>query len=139
MANILNITFQRYLHFIILSIIVVLTPIKAAIIATIVLTFADMITGIWAAVRRKEAITSSGLKNTVGKILMYEIALIMAFLVQQYLTGEILPAAKLVAALIGLVELTSILENLDAINGTPIFKAIVSRIAQQQMEVKKDE
>lgn len=130
---------MKYLQNISVCLIAVFAPIQAAIITAFVLIIIDLVTGIIAAKKRTEPITSSGFKRTVGKILLYEAAICTAFLVQQYLTGDIFPASKLVTALVGLVEFKSILENLDSINGTDTFKAILSRILQSQndMENKK--
>lgn len=128
---------MKWLESVLLAILTVFAPIKAALITVFVLTIADMILGIVASKRSGIKITSAGIKKTVGKLVLYEVALCLGFIVQQYLTGDIFPAAKLVSALIGLVELKSILENLDLINGNPLFKSLVQKIVQSQE--KKDD
>ena len=128
---------MKYLEAALLSLLAVFAPVKAAVITVAVLTILDMVMGVLAARKRGEPITSSGFKRTVGKIALYETALCMGFLVQQYLTGDIFPASKLIAALIGLVECSSILENMDTLNGSPLFKTIISRITQSQSDLEK--
>ncbi len=119
-----------------LSILAIFAPVKAVLLTTLILVLFDTLTGVLAAYKRGEPITSSGFKRTVGKILLYECALCMAFLAQQYLTGDSTPVFKLVSAMIGLVETKSILENLDSINGTSLFKILVDKITQKSEENK---
>lgn len=102
-----------------------------------VLIFADLITGIWAATKRKEPVTSKGISRTLAKIFLYEAALALSYLVHQYMTGDILPADKLVAGLIGIIELRSILENMNAINGTPVFAAVIDRAVSAQRKLER--
>jgi phage-related holin len=125
---------KTYLEALALSIVAVFAPIKAVMLVTLTLVMCDFITGVWASRKQGKPITSSGFKRTVGKILIYETALCMAFLVHQYLTGDLIPADKLIASLIGLVELKSCLENFDIITGQDTFKAILDRILQAQKD-----
>ncbi len=120
-----------------LALLVVFAPIKGAILAAFVLIVADLVTGVVAAKKRGEKIKSAGVKRTVGKILLYESAICAAFLCEQYLTGDLFPACKMVTALIGVVELKSVLENLDSINGGGMFKSVVDRLVQAQKEPPK--
>lgn len=103
-------------------------PIKAAAIAAIVLVIADLITGVIAAHKRGEPITSSGLKVTVIKLFVYEAAILLAFLAQTYLTGTILPVCNLATTVIGLTEMKSVLENLDSIAGGSFFKSLIDKV-----------
>jgi len=125
---------MRYLEAFILAVVTVFAPAKTALIAALALVFFDFVTGVLAARKRKEKITSAGFKRTVGKIVLYEMALCMAFLAQEFLLGDDVPAFKLISTMIGLVELKSILENLDTINGKPVFRAILKKITQKQAE-----
>ena len=125
---------MKWLEALGLSVLAIFAPIKAVMFATGFMILADFVTGMWAAKKRGEKITSKGFSRTLAKIFLYEAALAVSFIVHQYLTGDALPADKLVAALVGLTELKSILENLDSINGTSTFKLIVDKIisAEQQ-------
>jgi len=116
----------------------VFAPIKAVMFATGALIFMDLATGICAARKSGQPITSKGISRTVAKIVLYECALAVSFIVHQYMTGDLLPADKLVAGLIGLVELKSILENMNTINGSPVFEALINKTisAQDQMNPK---
>lgn len=123
---------MSYFKALLLACLAVFTPIKAVLLATLALVFFDTATGVYAAHKRKEPITSSGLKRTVGKLTLYESSLCMAFLAQHYLIGEDFPVCKLVSAMVGLVELKSILENLDSISGSSMFQSILNAITQKQ-------
>ncbi len=123
---------KSFLEALVASLFVVFAPIKATLATVLVLVVVDLITGIWASVKNKQPITSGGLKRSVGKLAVYESVLCLAFLVHQYLTGDSFPADKIVAAMIGLVELKSCIENLEAITGEPILKVLIDKITTQQ-------
>jgi hypothetical protein len=112
----------------VLSIVALLAPIHAVMLTVGVLIFVDLVLGIWAAIKRKEEIKSSVMRRTISKILIYQLVVISAFLCETYLFGGLIPACKLAASVIGLVELKSILENADSINGEPIFKKLVKKL-----------
>jgi phage-related holin len=106
----------------------VLAPIKATLAVTLLLTLADLITGVLAARKRGEAITSAGFKKTVVKILVYECVVILGFLVERFLVGDILPIVKIAGGMVGLTELKSVLENLEDLTGMPLLQALINRL-----------
>lgn len=108
--------------------IAVFAPIKGAIIAIVCLTILDLITGVVAAKKRGEKLTSAGLARTVVKIAVYQVATLCAFLAQKYLVLDVMPICSLITSLIGLTELKSVLENLDSISGGSFFKIIIAKI-----------
>lgn len=123
---------KTYLLHLLLAVALVFLPIKATIITVMVLTMADLIAGVLAARRRKEAITSSGFKRTVIKILAYEVVVALGYLTQQYMTGDLVPIVKILAGLIGMTELKSVIENLQDITGVPLMKLIVEKLGQAE-------
>jgi hypothetical protein len=110
-----------------LAAIAVLSPIKTVIIATGVVIILDLISGVVRAVKAKEAIQSSVMRRTVTKFLVYQLAIISGFIIETYLLSGI-PITKLVSSVIGLVEIKSILENLNDIYGQNIFKSILDKL-----------
>lgn len=108
-----------------------LAPIHAVIVSVGVLVVTDLITGVWAAIKRKEPISSAALRRTVSKMVIYQIAVISGFLVQQYLISDLVPVVKIVAGVIGLVELKSILENADKITGVSIFQEALKKLGSK--------
>jgi len=111
-----------------LAIIIAFAPAKAMILTSLALVTADMITGIWAAKIKGEKITSSGLRRSVVKLFIYEVAVLLGFLTQQYLTGDSIPVASIIAGFVGLTELTSCLENLNTISGGDVLKTLIEQI-----------
>jgi phage-related holin len=118
----------------VIAALLVFLPIKATLITVMVLVGVDLITGIIAARKRGESITSSGLKRTVVKALAYEAAIILGFLVQSFLTGDTVPVVKILGGLVGMTELKSVLENLEEITGIPLLKTLIDKISQQERE-----
>lgn len=120
---------MEYLKGILASLVGLLAPIHAVMFAVLVLIFADLIFGLWAAKKNKTKITSSGLRRTVTKIFVYEFVIICGFLFQNYLLG--VPGdwvVKLIASLIGIVEFKSILEKANSILGENIFKLVIVKL-----------
>lgn len=105
-------------------------PIKATLITVMVLTVADLITGIMASRKEGKKITSSGLKRTIIKTTVYELVVMLGFLTERYMIGDSLPVVKILAGFIGLTELKSVLENIERISGMPIIKMLIERLNQ---------
>lgn len=122
---------HHYIINILLAAVLLFMPIKASLIAAMLLTGLDLVSGILAAKKRKEPITSSGLKRTVVKILVYEVCIMLAYLVERYLTQGFLPACNIATSFVGITELKSVLENIEDIAGMPILKMLISKIAQE--------
>jgi len=112
----------------IISIIALLAPIMTLIKAILVLIGLDLITGVIAALKRKEAITSAGFRRTVTKVFVYEMALIIAFIGEKYFIGDLAPLVKLISSMIGLVEIKSIFENLNVTSDNSFLKTILDKL-----------
>lgn len=127
----------KELNLLMLSIIAVFVPIQPMLIASLVLAIVDMIFGIGAAIKQKQPITSKALARTIGKVFLYEVALMVSFVAETYLLQGIMPVTKIVAGFIGAVELKSIFENLDIINGSSLFGTIVAKLIQSEEDKLK--
>jgi hypothetical protein len=127
----------EYLKSLMIAILAVFAPIKAVIVVTGVLVIADLITGVIAAHKRGQQITSAGLRRTVTKTTVYLSAVCLGFLVEKYMIDSILPISKLVSGIIGVVELKSLMENLNTIHGSDLFKSIIDRLGSIN-DSKKD-
>ena len=123
---------------ILVAIIAALSPIKSVIIATGVVIFLDLITGVIRAYKAKEKIQSSVMRRTVTKFAVYQTAIISGFIIETYLSPAI-PITKLISSVIGLVEAKSILENLNEIYGTDIFKNLLNKLgSDNDSSLKRD-
>ncbi len=110
------------------SVLSLFAPAKELFIATGILIVADLITGLMAARKTGTPITSAGLRRTVSKMLIYNLAVGSAFLVQHYMMADAVPVSNIVSSAIGMVELKSILENADKISGGSVMKTILQRL-----------
>ena len=118
----------KWLEALVVGVWAIFAPIHAAIIVSGVFIVADMITGIMAARKRGEKVTSAGLRRTLTKFFVYEIALVLAFLGQKYLLSDIFPACKVVSGMVGIVELKSIFENLNELSGQDLLKMVLEKL-----------
>jgi uncharacterized membrane protein len=99
-------------------------PIKHFLIFTIFVVFADTVTGILAAKKRKEPITSKGLYRTSQKILTYFCG-IMIFHGASITFGLPFQIVYSVSFLISFTELYSISENIKVITGVNLQTTIL--------------
>jgi hypothetical protein len=129
---------MSFVKHLVAALIAVLAPAKALLISVGFLILADLVTGVWAAIKRKEAIKSSALRRTISKLVVYQIAVISGFLVETYMLENIFPVSKVVASVIGLVELKSILENANSILGQDLFKSVVARLGSENDKLKEE-
>jgi phage-related holin len=119
----------QHLKVLALAILAVFAPAQAMILSSVALVVMDLITGVAAARKRSETITSAGLSRTVAKLLVYETAILLAFLTQTYLTGATIPVANIVAGFVGITELLSCMENLNDISGNNLLKALLEKLS----------
>lgn len=105
----------------------VLAPIHPVLLAVSALIILDMVTGIWAAVKRKEKITSTNLKKTIVKTFLYQCSIIFAWLMETQLLDGV-PVLKVVTGIIAVTEGKSFFENVHAITGTDFWSLAIEKI-----------
>lgn len=125
---------KKYLVPVALAAYAVISPIHATLIVVGILIFGDMLLGIWAAKKLNEPIRSARLRDTVSKMLIYHMALILGFLVEIYLMHGLIPIAKITAGAIGLVEIKSVFENAGIILGKPVFKELIKKLGSKNRD-----
>lgn len=102
-----------------------LLPIKMSLIVVLCLVICDMIVGVWASVKEGYSINSRSLRRTVSKLLVYEVSIIMSFIIETHLLEY--PITKAITGLIGLVEAKSFFENLYRITKVDFLKIIIDK------------
>lgn len=122
---------KDYLYKGLLVMMTVMAPIKPLLLACGALIVADMITGMFAARKRKESISSAEMRRSVSKMLVYQIAIISAFILEKYLLGDIAPVSRIVSGVIGMVEFKSILENVSTIAGQDILSLVIEKLGSK--------
>lgn len=111
-------------------------PIQSMLIAVGALVAADLVFGLIVAYKQKIPITSSGIRRTITKTFIYLSSVMLGYVAEHYLMGDIVAISKLIAGTIGIVEMKSILENADIINGGSLFKAIVSKLGSENDKIQ---
>lgn len=122
---------RQWIEGLIVSSVALLIPIKAVIITVGIVVFADLFTGILAAIKRKEKITSAGLSRTVAKMAVYQTVIITGYLIQVNLIANMLPLVNIVGSVIGLVEFKSLIENANFILGDDLFREVIKKLASK--------
>lgn len=128
---------MNFLKYLVASVIAILAPAKALLISVGFLVMADLVTGIWAAHKRGEKIKSAAMRRTITKAVIYQVAVISGFLVETYMLENFFPVSKIIASVIGLVELTSILENANKILGQDLFKTVLAKLGSDNDSLKE--
>lgn len=131
---------KEWLNKVALASLAALAPIKMVMITVGVLIMADLVTGIWAALKRGEKVSSAAMRRTVSKMFIYQLAVICGFMLETYILDGIVPVAKIVAGVIGMVEFKSILENSNHIVGGDLFKIIIAKLGSDNdpNKIKKE-
>lgn len=106
----------------------VFAPIKELIVVTIVLILVDLITGMLAARKKGQKLSSAGIRRTFTKFTVYLTGICIGWLVERYMLEGFIPVSKIAAGLISIIEAKSVFENLDVINGNPIFTALIKKL-----------
>lgn len=127
---------SKWLKASLLSMAAIFTPIQSLLMTTGIMIFIDFITGVLAAKKRGEPITSAGFRRSLTKIFVYEAALMLAFLAETYMS-DILPFVKMAAAMISIVELKSIYENLNGISGEDLLKGLIDKLGSANQDKKE--
>lgn len=106
-----------WVKFILPYLIFFFSPIDQLIAGLGAFVFFDFITGIAAARKRGERISSSGLFRTITKIILYMIAIVLSRIFELYFISW-LPVTSVTAGYIAITELKSNYENIGEYTGT---------------------
>lgn len=130
-----------------ISILSFFLPIVPLLLLVGLFIFLDTILGIWAARKRGENITSRKLGNIVPKMLLYQGAVIVGYLLDTFLLGEFMNyifsvdmlITKLIAMTLIFIESLSLNENIECITGKNLFisfKQMITRAANIKGKIK---
>lgn len=128
----------KYLEPLAISVFAVFAPIQGILITVGVVIFMDMITGVMAASKRNEKISSAALRRSLSKLLVYHCALLTGFLIETYLMDGLIPITKIIAATCGSIEGLSLLENLNTISGTNLLQEVIAKLGSKNDVQKLD-
>lgn len=122
---------KEFLTSLTISAIAVLAPVHSILIVTGILIVLDFITGIWAAYKREEKIKSARMRDSVTKMVIFQVAVISGFLMEKYMLDNSIPVSKIVAGVIAATEGLSLFENLNTISGKNVFGALIEKLGSR--------
>lgn len=107
--------------------------------------FVDTITGVWKAKKLKQPITSRRLSAVISKMLLYEITVILFYLIDYFILNDIvltffsvpLMLTKMLSLVLVSIEVVSINENYKAVKGIDLWVSAKNLITRAK-ELKKD-
>jgi hypothetical protein len=120
-------------------------PISGILIMIGVLIAIDTFTGIWKANKLKEKITSRKLSGIISKLALYEITVIMFFLIDRFILNDIILTffsvpfmlTKVTALVLASIEVMSINENYKVVKGIDLWQSM-KLLFSRAKEIKKD-
>ena len=120
-------------------------PISGILLMIGVLISIDTITGIWKANKLGDKITSRKLSAIISKLALYEVTVIMFFLIDQFILNDIILTffsvpfmlTKVVALVLSSIEVMSINENYKVVKGIDLWQSMKLLFARAK-EVKED-
>jgi hypothetical protein len=139
---------KAYLLNILAFIVAFLAPINALIITVGLAIALDTLIGVSRAKKKNENITSKKLSQIVSKMVLYQSALVLFFLIEKFIladfivlfTGINLFLTKIVALVLVYIEIKSINESWLAITGVSLwekFKELLLRVKEVREDIKE--
>jgi uncharacterized membrane protein len=112
-----------------------IAPVQPFLIMAFALIVCDLITGISAAKRRKDVISSKGIGRSIEKMVMYIIAILLSELFRVTFLTEVafgmveqFPIVYIVSITISIRELKSNFENIQVVTGTTLWGSIKDKL-----------
>jgi len=120
-------------------------PISGILIMIGVLISIDTITGIWKAKKLGDKITSRKLSSIISKLALYEVTVIMFFLIDRFILNDIILTffsipfmlTKIVALVLSSIEVMSINENYKVVKGIDLWQSMKLLFARAK-DIKED-
>ena len=122
-----------------------LMPISGLLFLVGFVIILDTITGIWKSYKQKVKITSRGLSAIISKMLLYQVTVILFYMIDSFILNAImlkffsvpLLLTKVLALILISIELMSINENVIAVKGLNIWQAMKNLFARAK-DIKKE-
>lgn len=122
-----------------------LMPISGLLFLVGFVILLDTITGVWKSVKHKVPITSRGLSAIISKMLLYEVTVIMFYMIDKFILNSIilqffsveLLLTKVLALILVSIEVMSINENYKAVKGLDLWQAMKNLFARAK-DIKKE-
>jgi hypothetical protein len=120
-------------------------PISGILGLLFALILADTATGIWKAKHQKHKITSRKLSAIISKLLLYELCVILFFLIDYFILNDIilvffsvpLMLTKVLALVLASIEIMSVSENWRIVKGVNLFQS-AKLLFTRAIDIKND-
>lgn len=113
----------------------VFLPIKELMLTIGFLVGADLVVGVWKAIKTGQRIRSRRMSDTVTKLLLYQLAIMSGFLIETFIISELIPITKLIATVIAIIEFKSIIESIEAVTGKDLWSKIKTIIGRKSEDI----
>ncbi len=104
-----------------------LAPLRQIFATVLILVTVDVVSGVWASLKRGEKLKSERLRQSVKKTIGYLTALTLCLIVEPYLPDAI-PSVKIMSGFIAMIEFQSGIENISVIIGVDLWAALRGKI-----------
>ena len=120
-------------------------PISGILILIGVSVILDTLTGVWKSRKLGTPITSRKLSSVISKILLYEVTVVLFYLIDYYILNDIvltffsveLMTTKILALVLVSIEVISINENYKAVKNIDLWESLKNLFARAK-EVTQD-
>lgn len=139
---------MKYLQYLVASVIILFAPVHGLLIAVGTAIVLDTFTGVFKSVKLNgwKSIRSRKLSNIISKMLLYEVCILLLFLMDKYLLNEFVflwfnvdfMFTKICAILLIFIELVSIKENIEEaykIDIWTMLKKLLSRVKEINSDI----
>lgn len=113
----------------------VFLPIKELMLTIGFLVGADLVVGLWKAIKTKQRIRSRRMSDTITKLLLYQLAIMSGFLIETFIISELIPITKLIATVIAIIEFKSIIESIETVTGKDLWSKIKVIIGRKSEDI----
>ena len=138
---------MKYLHYIFASLILLFVPIYGLLIAVAMAIILDTFTGIFKSIKLHgfRSIRSRKLSTIVSKMLLYEVTILLLFLMDKYLLNELVILwfgiefmfTKMCAIVLIFIELVSVKENIEEAYNIDIW-TMLKKLLSRAKDIKSD-
>lgn len=111
-----------------------LLPVKDMFILLFIIIAVDMLFGIWASIIQKKSITSSKLRGTIIKTMIYLVVLSLSFAIENQLGWGLI--CKVLFSIASSIELYSVIANLLIIHPNMVFLKLFSKLVKGEIASK---
>jgi hypothetical protein len=114
-----------------------LAPATPLFITASLLIISDFVFALWRCHKTNVPITSRKMSNIIPNLLLYNIAILLSFLVEVHVLDKSIPLSKIAVGVIAMVEGKSIDESFKLLFGYSIYETMMKKVRRpEQSETK---